>query len=500
MRSFRYSIIFSLSLCISAEAQAPLSSGDIDDFFKDAFSDIDDFAKKADKEITDFLQKANQEMADFLGRPWEEVVTIPKKEPEPEPKPVPIIIDDNENRPEPKPRPVTIDTVITPPKPVPQPKPVSPIKEIPVPKPEPPMRFTYYGTPMEVRGSKLASFTIPGNNFADGWRRLITSEASNFAADCLKLREKYQLCDWAFFDIVQQASKKVTGDKKNETAMLTAYVLLQCGYKVRLARDANNRLHVYFACNGYVIGRGGTCVDGHTYYALTEPSSEYIWFCDFAYPKEKVMTMAINRPMKLAYSPAATRTITAIYNPSLQVTVTPNKNLIDFYNNYPEATLDSSPYTRWAIYANVPASDEIVKGLYPKAKAAIAGLSQREAANVLIHLAQTFPYGYDNEIWGGDRAFFPDETWHYPYSDCEDHAIHFSRLVRDLMGLDVALVYYPGHLAAAVAFTDPNIKGDYITYKGRRYTVCDPTYFYANIGETMPNMDNSSAILIETAR
>lgn len=499
MRPTRWFLALSLCLCISAEAQAPQS--DFDDFFKEASSDLDKFIKKSNKEIDDFLQQANKDMADFMGKEWEKLMTIPKREPEPEPKPVvPIKIEDDRQKPKPKPRPVKIDTIIAPPKPKPAPKPVSPIKEVPMPKPEPPMSLTYYGTPMQVRSSGLESFSIPGKNFAEGWRRLMNTSVSNFAADCLKLRDKHQLCDWAYFNLVEKIASKATGGKQNETAMLTAYTLLQCGYKVRLAYDANNALRVYFACDGIIYNHSYVCMDGSTYYCLSEPASTNIWFCDFAYPKEKVMSMAINKPMKLAYTPGTSREITAKYCPNLKVTVTPNKNLIDFYNDYPEATLDASPYTKWAIYANVPASDEIRNNLYPKAKAAIAGMSQYDAANVLIHLAQTFPYGYDNEIWGRDRAFFPDESWHYPYSDCEDHAIHFSRMVRDLMGLDVALVYYPGHLAAAVAFTDPSVTGDYITYKGRKYTVCDPTYFYVNVGRTMPDMDNSSAILIETIR
>ena len=130
----------------------------------------------------------------------------------------------------------------------------------------------------------------------------------------------------------------------------------------------------------------------------------------------------------------------------ISASVSVNKNLIDFYNDYPEATLNDSPYTKWAIYANTPASDEVVRDLYPAIRKAIEKKSQRDAANMILHLAETFPYGYDDKIWGRDRAFFLEETWHYPYSDCEDHAIHFSRMIRDIMDLDVVLVYYPGHL------------------------------------------------------
>lgn len=41
----------------------------------------------------------------------------------------------------------------------------------------------------------------------------------------------------------------------------------------------------------------------------------------------------------------------------------------------------------------------------------------------------------------------------------------FTRLVCDLLGLKVTLVYYPGHLPLAVCFTE-KVKGDYILLNG----------------------------------
>lgn len=106
-----------------------------------------------------------------------------------------------------------------------------------------------------------------------------------------------------------------------------------------------------------------------------------------------------------------------------------------------------------------------------------------------------FVYEYDDKVWGGDRAFFPEETLYYPYCDCEDRSILFTRLVRDLLGLKCILVYYPGHLAAAVCFTD-SVSGDYIMLDGDRFTICDPTYIGAPVGLTMPDMDNQRAKVI----
>ena len=141
-------------------------------------------------------------------------------------------------------------------------------------------------------------------------------------------------------------------------------------------------------------------------------------------------------------------------------------------------------------------SERIKHQRYPSLQKTIQGKSQYEAANVLLNFVQTaFVYEYDDKVWGGDRAFFAEESLYYPYCDCEDRSILFSRLVRDLLGLKVLLVYYPGHLATAVCFTD-NVTGDYISLNNQKYVVCDPTYIGAPVGATMPDMDNSSAKVI----
>lgn len=149
--------------------------------------------------------------------------------------------------------------------------------------------------------------------------------------------------------------------------------------------------------------------------------------------------------------------------------------------------------------AKTSASREVINQLYPALRQAVKGKNQFQAVNMLLKLAQTFPYGYDDKIWGHDRAFWMDESWQYPLSDCEDHAVNFTRMVRDILGLDAVLIYYPGHLSAAVAFTEGQPNGDYVVYGGRRYTVCDATCQYGPIGYS-GKYDNSQAILIPLTR
>ena len=105
-------------------------------------------------------------------------------------------------------------------------------------------------------------------------------------------------------------------------------------------------------------------------------------------------------------------------------------------------------------------------------------------SGLLIHLAC---------IYSADH--FADESLYYPYCDCEDRSILFTRMVRDLVGLPCILIYYPGHLATAVCFEE-QVNGDYIMLGNKRFVTCDPTYIGAPIGATMPDMDNQSAKVI----
>lgn len=81
-------------------------------------------------------------------------------------------------------------------------------------------------------------------------------------------------------------------------------------------------------------------------------------------------------------------------------------------------------------------------------------------------------------------------------NDCEDRSIVYSILVRDLLGLDVVLVHWPGHLGTAVAFPS-EVEGDYFTIDGQRYTVCDPTYLGADVGITMPQFKGVKATIVK---
>ncbi|MBQ7280547.1 MAG: hypothetical protein IJR13_07500 [Bacteroidales bacterium] len=172
------------------------------------------------------------------------------------------------------------------------------------------------------------------------------------------------------------------------------------------------------------------------------------------------------------------------------MTLSQNKNLINFLNNYPISA-------QWDQYSAASLSPEVKQVLYPILETQLSGKGEKEKIDLLLDFVQhAFNYATDQVQFGCERPLFGDETFYYPYSDCEDRAILFSILVRELVGLDVVLVHYPGHLAAAVRFNE-NVVGNYFNYKGKQYVVCDPTYIGASAGMAMSDFERTPATLIE---
>ena len=119
----------------------------------------------------------------------------------------------------------------------------------------------------------------------------------------------------------------------------------------------------------------------------------------------------------------------------------------------------------------------------------------RASARRLHYLHRAFPYKTDEAQFGIERTLFAEEMYYYPYSDCEDRSILFARLVKDLLGLDVVLLYYPAHIAAAVCFKG-EVKGDYMQLGNKRYVICDATYIGAGVGEAMPDLKRTPAQVV----
>jgi len=509
-----------------------------DEFRRQQNAKFEKFKSDKQAEFDAFRKRVNEQYADFMREPWgrveeneadkpiEEktlppvVYEEPKPQPKPEPKPEPQVAPSPspapEPEPEPEPEPIVHETIdpLSAPKPVIETKPVAiavqPVVVVvptpaPVPEPIAPVQpkeepykkvtISYFGTMMTLGFPLNDELKLKGLNedaIAAGWKKLSDSKYDITVKTALDLRKANNLCDWAYMQMLRAATEKQYG-KTNEAVLAQAFLMVQSGYRIRLGMS-DTQLYMLVASQYDIFNLRYYKLDGVKYYNVKGDRPAQMVMTKAKWDKEKSLSLQMTKLPKLANQPTDKRTLSSKKGVTSAVSV--NKNMIDFFNTYPQACFNGDQTTRWAAFANTPVEKNVKDMLYPPLKKTVANMSEKDAVDILLNWVQTaFVYGYDDQVWGGDRAFFAQETLFYPYCDCEDRSILFSRLVRDLLGLDVVLLYYPGHLATAVAFND-DVQGDWLTYKDRKYIVCDPTYIGAGVGKTMPKMNNQQAKII----
>ena len=456
------------------------------------------------REYREYRDKVNAEFARCLGRPWESVdrtdpgTVAPQMIVPDEPQPVCI---DKESAQEWEETVVSDSLVFD-------------MEDAVLPQPQPVVPMMY-----EERTDQVALFVDFFNSscsvrfdpskktgLADTsepsvmamWQNLSHQDYDNVVSDCLAIRDRLSLCDWGYLKLTE-AVAKVIYDSPSETdcaVVLQAFLMNQSGYMIRLGRDDDRELHLLFAAADDMMGRAYWNYGGVHYYLADDSGATALVMVKASFPGEKSVRLLMDKPQNLDLVSSPERILQAERYEKARTLSSVNENQMAFWSEYPTPYRNLSTKMTWYYYANTPISEPVKKLFYPGLQASIEGKTQLEAVNILLNFVQTaFEYRVDSKVWGDERSFYPEETLFYQYSDCEDRAILFSRIIRDLLGLDVLLVYYPNHLATAVCMND-DCQGDKLIYKDRKYTICDPTYMNASAGMTMQDCDNATADII----
>lgn len=492
--------IFLCAFCLSGSVSAQT----FEDYKRQAKREFEAYREKTQRDFSAYRDSVNAEFARYMREAWKKrdakpAVPLPER-PEP-PKPV---VKDPEREPSQDTLPFELVDPYGPSRPRlqpvnPRPQPFVPL-DVPVPdvpelKPvRPAFLVGFYGGSYALPLTNAQRFELKGvdeNSVADAWLRFSEEDYLPLLAACMRWRDSLLLCDWGYVRFLE----KVTGaffpeSRQNEARLLQMFILTQSGYKVRIARSGT-RLCLLLPTRDMVYGYSYIERDRMRYYILPSDEKGPYYVMEHAFPKEQQFSMEMPVMPFLASASAARRQLCSKACPELMTTVSVNKNLMDFYTDYPQ--------TSWNVYVRASLSTEAKAAMYPVLQAAVGGKEKRVAAGMLLNFVQTaFEYRTDGEQFGYERPLFPDETLFYPYSDCEDRAILYAVLVRELLGLDVVLLHYPNHLATAVALGD-DVPGDYLMLDGRKYLVCDPTYINAGIGEAMPQYKQIKAEVMRVA-
>lgn len=378
----------------------------------------------------------------------------------------------------------------------------TPVKSQPKPKAKPAVQsslqkefypsvaINYCNTKLYIDASMKGVINITSSQecaVADGYEALCRSNYKPLIANCQQAQKDFRLNDWGVFLFVKTAAEALCNDE-NSCIVMQQFLLNELGYRAKMARRGDrNQLLLFVATDCMVYGHPYFTKEGLNYYNINGTEACTFYMCNQDSKKAKTpVAMRLNNVPALNSGLVSRQRTNKAGNVSVSVNV--SKSLMDFYASMPQCD--------YGVYAKAPVAGSLAQEVLGTLRPLVQGKSEVDAANLLLNFVQTgFKYATDEEQFGFEKPFFVEELFYYPACDCEDRSVLFGWLVRELLGLDVVYLDYPNHIATAVQFKG-DVKGDFLTVDGKRYTVCDPTYIGASIGMTMPNLRSAGVSIL----
>jgi len=376
--------------------------------------------------------------------------------------------------------------VVTTPKPTVIAKPIV----IPLPKVEKPtqrvvkkdINFDFYGTklgfyiPDGIKHAKYYPQTQKGiTNFFDS---AATSDYKVLINEVARIQHVMNLNDWATYLLVTKISKSVFSNQ-DDSRLLSWFIFNKLGYavKVGLAKKHIVLMHyskkVIYSTPNYNFGN-------KKYYVVAnynKGSVGRLYSYKQNYPgSTKAMDLNMRTLPKFSSNMKSKKLSFRENGRKYKIGFEYNQNLIDFMATYPQADYET--------FFNAPLDERTYQDIAKDLKKYIDGKRASEAMNFVLHFVQkSFKYERDDAQFGREKVMFAQETLYFDKSDCEDRAILYSYLMKELFGVAVVGVKYSDHMATALYVP---MSGDTVRKGNVKFVVADPTYINASIGQSMP--------------
>ncbi len=460
-----------------------------------AQDDFESWKKKDMAKYQEFLEAEDRAFVEFLKKDWEDFQTSLgiKIDPEPKPKQMPTAKEKDKPKPPPMEELDKVDDVPVPekkPKPKPKPKPVVQKKKDIVP-------FRFYGSGLEVNYKKDFNLNLgnPLNNDAmsNVWQTMAASEHKPLLDQLGSLKRQMKLNDWGYLVLVHNLAQKLFPNNNDKQNLFMWFVMVKSGYEAKVAYRGNEVFLLIPNIN-MLYDNSYITLDNKKYFfasfggPFNLQGKIYTYHGNYEGANKMMSMKLVETPsIKNKYSDKTLRF--SFEGKNYNIPVRYDNDVVDFFKDHPQ--------TDYTVYFTAPVSEQASYTLLNALKPHVRGKTELEAVNFVLRFVQTaFEYKTDDQNFGKEKPLMPEETLHYTYSDCEDRSILFSYLVKNLLRMDVIGLDYPGHVATAVRFSD-NLSGDTITFNGKKYIVCDPTYINANAGMAMPMYKNVDPEIIK---
>ncbi|MCE5251793.1 hypothetical protein LLG96_16410 [bacterium] len=508
----KLNILITVTFGMVVLLSTPLSAqkDDFEDFIKKQREEFDKQKKEVTQEFDDLKKKADQDFAQLLSQAWQEMEVFKGLEADTTPKPVEPPVARPVKTPEKEPAKPPVKTPEKAPAKVPQKAPVKePVpeekkpqaqkKELPkekekviqIQQPEgEPVSFIFYGTPVRISIDPKLKVNLTGTvsekTISAFWETISSSPYEKALEQLFEVKKQLRMNDWGFCLLLDTVGKNIYGPPTTQRNLFVWFMLIKSGYDARIG-FVDGQVYLLLPSKQTLFGVPFYTLNNKTYYITflgTNPESVKSLYTYEGSHKaaDKLIDMNIYQSPDVTQKYVSKTYKFSYSGKEYSIPVDVNQNIIDFYQFYPQ--------TNFEVYFSASVDSESKNALLNGLKPVIWNQPEDEAVNMLLCFVQTaFQYQTDEEQFGKEKHLFAEETLYYPFSDCEDRSFLFAFLTRNLLGLDVIGLHYPGHVATAVKFKGSE-SGDSVQYNNSRYIICDPTYINAHYGECMPRFKN----------
>lgn len=351
--------------------------------------------------------------------------------------------------------------------------------------------FQFYGTPVRFHFSETLKRKAPGtreSDVAQYYRSLSSSpEVLLLHRELSATVKRLGLNPWGYYLLLRSISEKTFSDP-NDRVLFCFFMLHRNGFRARVGRGKNSRQLMlllaidnskevyslpFYRLNGlkyYSVYGGERGEDIYSYNEKADATELRQIGLNFKYPLH-LGTSDMVRHLRLP--------------------------LVDIDIDLPYSTshlryYDDMPLTVFPVYVKAGLPTEANKVIQAKMDSLRTNYNTQQMVSILLDFVQnSFAYKIDEEQFGHEKYFFPEEVIGYPYSDCEDRCALFAWLVRTFTGCEVIGILYEDHLATAVHWDgDLPYSGNCLEFNGKKYILCDPTYPNAPMGTIMAEYSN----------
>jgi len=306
--------------------------------------------------------------------------------------------------------------------------------------------------------------------------------ASNYDDMLYEIRltcKHMNLNDWGVYLLVDKLAHNLF-TTQDEVKLFDWFLFNKLGYRVKVALGADKHIVLLYKIKGKMYSTPNYTLNDEKFYVIAQYDKEnigniYTYAHDYPDATKALdfeMRTLPNFEKNLHRKTVSFKEYGKVYNLSYRY----NQNLIDFMNSYPQVD--------YKVFFNAPLEYETYKDIAGDIKQYTENKKASEALNFVLRFVQkAFKYERDDEQFGKEKVMFAEETLYYSKSDCEDRAVLYARLVKDLFGIGVVGVKYKNHMSTALHVP---MRGASVEAGGQRYVIADPTYINASLGQSIP--------------